>query len=310
MGHPKLASLALPFARWELPGWGKLLRAAGVYDNDRWHDAPHRAVRGKFHGYRMRLNLANWSERQTYFLARYYDLPTQLFLRAALTPGETLIDAGGNIGMISLLGSRLVGPAGRVITFEPNPDAADRIRQFVADNAIANITLHQAGLSDTPGQFTLSVITAHTGMGTLAEPEPDQQGLVSVRHTVDVRRGDDGVGPDLAGPAVIKMDVEGYECRAMRGFASTIARLKPAIVTEVSDPHLRRAGNSARELFDLLHDHGYRSYDLGVRRRTLGFGNRPTLTALDAPRPDHEGDVGWLIPGTVHAERLARFIRP
>jgi FkbM family methyltransferase len=309
MGYPKWAMLALPYARWELPGWGKILRALGVYDNGRWDGAPERVVRGKLHGYKMRVSLAAWAERQTYFLGRYYDLPTQLFLTAALRTGETLIDVGGNIGMVSLLGSHLVGPRGRVITFEPNPDPADRIREFIAQNDIRNITLHQLGLADTPGQFTLSVVTDHTGMGTLADPLPEHEALVSRRHTVDVRRGDDVIGPDVTGPTAMKMDIEGFECRALRGLTGTLERLKPAIVTEVMENHLTRAGASARELFDLLQGIGYQSYELGVRRRLLGFGNAVSLTPLKGPRPDHDGDVAWLVPGTVHAERLAPFVR-
>ena len=57
MTYPMLARLALPYARFELPGWGKLLRAAGVYDDQFWGGAPARVVRGKFHGYTMRLRL-------------------------------------------------------------------------------------------------------------------------------------------------------------------------------------------------------------------------------------------------------------
>jgi hypothetical protein len=72
MSFPLIARLALPYARLELPGWGKVLRAAGVYRHDCWNGAPTRVIRGKFHGYRMTPSLESWSERQTYFLGRYY----------------------------------------------------------------------------------------------------------------------------------------------------------------------------------------------------------------------------------------------
>jgi FkbM family methyltransferase len=307
MAYPKLAMLALPWSRLELPGWGKLLSALGVYDDRRWKGAPQRVIRGKLHGYRMRLGLSEWSERQTYFLGRYFDLGTQHFLMCALAPGDTLIDVGGNIGMITLLGANLVGPAGKVITFEPNPQAADRIQQSLDENGIHNVILHRAALSDQSGRLTLSVITAHTGMGTLAEVEDEHKKLVSAAHTVDVRRGDDLIGPDLPGAVTIKLDIEGFECHAIRGMLQTLRRYKPAIVTEVSEHHLRRAGASAQELFDLLHAEGYKGYLLTSRRRALR--HRLSLVPVDNPRITEDDDVAWIGPGTAHDARLRPFLR-
>src|SRR5688500_13704019 len=40
-------------------------------------------------------------------------------LRKIVRPGMTILDVGGNLGLYTLLLSRLVGPAGRVVTFEP-----------------------------------------------------------------------------------------------------------------------------------------------------------------------------------------------
>ena len=59
---------------------------------------------------------------------------------ACIRPGDTFVDVGGNIGMITLLGSRLVGERGRVHTFEPNPDAgltAQEVRDHVAAHLAA-----------------------------------------------------------------------------------------------------------------------------------------------------------------------------
>jgi FkbM family methyltransferase len=309
MGYPKLAMLALPWSRLELPAWGKVLGALGVFDDAKWKGAPQRVIRGKLHGYRMRLGLSEWSERQTYFLGRYFDLGTQHFLMQALRAGDTLIDVGGNIGMITLLGARLVGERGKVVTFEPNPDAGDRISQALADNSIANVTLHRVGLSDQAGEFTLSVITAHTGMGTLAEVEEAHKALVTAKHRVEVVRGDEVIGSDpLPGAVTMKMDIEGFEVRALRGMMETLRRYRPAIITEVSEHHLRRAGASSREMFELLRGEGYRAYLLTSGRRVLGLRHRLKLERLDGPRMDGDYDVAWIVPGTVQEERLGRFI--
>lgn len=76
MNYSQFTLLALPYARLELPGWGQLLKKVGVYRNELWEHTLTRTIRGKWHGYLMTLDLSNWSERQTYFLGRFYDLPT------------------------------------------------------------------------------------------------------------------------------------------------------------------------------------------------------------------------------------------
>src|SRR5690606_2486426 len=43
-------------------------------------------------------------------------------LRAALAPGDAVLDAGANIGYFTLLAARAVGVTGRVYAFEPEPD--------------------------------------------------------------------------------------------------------------------------------------------------------------------------------------------
>ena len=127
-------SMLRPYIYQEFPGWGRLYgRFVGGYTSDLdWADAGSRRVRGKLHGYVMDLDIAKWSQRSTYFLGRYYDLPTQLLCQAALRVGDHVVDVGANIGMISLLASAIVGPTGRVDAFEPNPLCAQKIRQTLS----------------------------------------------------------------------------------------------------------------------------------------------------------------------------------
>jgi hypothetical protein len=48
-------------------------------------------------------------------------LDGELFLSTVFRPGDTVIDVGANIGVLSLLASRLVGPSGRVLAIEAHP---------------------------------------------------------------------------------------------------------------------------------------------------------------------------------------------
>src|SRR5205823_6824783 len=109
--------------------------------------------------------------------------------------------------------------AGRVHTFEPNPREVERISSTLGENAIRNVTLYPVGLSDAPDTLTLSIVTEHSGMGTLATPKGEEAELISEKHTVRVVRGDDVLPADLKAPVTMKVDIEGFECRALRGLS-------------------------------------------------------------------------------------------
>lgn len=306
MSYPFTSWLALPFGRLELPGWGKVFTALGVYDDPRWNGAPQRTIRGKLHGYLMRLSLDNWSERQTYFLGRYVDLRTQLVVKYALRHGDTFVDVGGNIGMITLLGSRCVGPTGRVITFEPNPEPASRIRQALQDNHIANVTLHNVGLSDAPATLTLTMITEHSGMGTLAPVDGEESKHITAQVDVQVVLGDTLIPENLPGAMAIKVDIEGFETRALRGLVQTMRHYQPVIITEVVAHHLHRAGSSVAELFDLMRAQGYQPYAMDLHRRKLRHDL--SLRLIQQADESMDTDVAWVIPGSAQHERLGSWI--
>lgn len=303
MKVPLLAQLAVPYARLELPGWGKVLRIAGVLDDDtRWKGAPTVTVRGKYHGYVMTVDLSNWSERRTYFLGRFYELATQLFVKEFVRPGDSFIDVGGNIGMITLLGARCVGPSGRVHAFEPNPVAFRRLKTVVLDNAIDHVTAQEVALGDREAELVLSVLLGHTGMGTLGDVAEKDRDNITNRYTVKVMRGDDVIPNDLRGPTTVKIDVEGFECHVLHGMTDTLERCKPAVVAEALPDNLRRAGASLGELFRLMRGHGYDSYDLDIAPTGLRY--RMSLK----PAPEREGhgsnNLAFIHPNSPHAERL------
>lgn len=268
MKYPLLALLALPYARLELPAWGKLLKIVGLFRDELWTQAPTYKIRGKLHDYLMTLDLSNWSERQTYFLGRFYDLPTQLFIKAAVQPGDSFIDVGANIGMISLLAARCVGQKGLVCAFEPNPTAFERLQAVIAENQLEQVKLYPWGLSDQQSTLTLSVVTAHTGMGTLAKiPEKDRS-RISNQYQVPVYRGDDVLPKELPGVTFIKIDVEGFEPYVIRGLSDTLRRLQPVVLTETIANHLERADSSLEELFAFMRDRGYEGFNIQTKRVT------------------------------------------
>jgi FkbM family methyltransferase len=253
----------------------------------------------------MELDLSNWSERHTYFLGRYYDLATQLTLKTCLRPGDRFIDIGANIGMITLYAAYLVGADGCVEAVEPNPPCCERINRLVQLNGLKNVTVFPYGLADAPGTLTLSVVTAHTGMGTLAPvPEKDQH-LISNQIAVPVATGDQLLGAIDQPIRLIKIDVEGFECKVLRGLTALVAKFRPAVVTEAVPEHLERAGSSVAELCNLMKGHGYEGFTLQTSRHLLR--HRLSLRKLSSAAELSGTDVLWIAPDSDLMKRTELF---
>src|SRR4051812_16352239 len=68
------------------------------------------------------------------------------FLLGLELEGQTVYDVGGDQGIYTLFFARRVGAAGRVVTFEPNPESYRRIVDNVALNNFRNVEVRHVGL--------------------------------------------------------------------------------------------------------------------------------------------------------------------
>jgi FkbM family methyltransferase len=223
-----------------------------------------------------------------------------------LRPGDRFVDVGANIGMITLLAARLVGPQGIVDAIEPHPDCCDRIQAQCRMNSIQNVRLERVALSDLCGAMTLNVVTEHTGMSTLANVAGADAELVSRRFDVSAVRGDDVLGKNAHHVALVKLDVEGFETRAIRGLERTLTNTRAMVVTEVLPEWLERAGSSTHELFALMRGLGYQSFELTTRRRCLR--HHLALIGVEHPSELKRANVLWLPESGPRVEILGRFV--
>src|SRR5271165_5084603 len=79
----------------------------------------------------------------------------QQALVSYLRPGMTFYDLGANIGYFSLIAARLVGPTGRVVSFEADPEIAARLRENLARNNFSRARVEEKAVwsGSTPKFF-------------------------------------------------------------------------------------------------------------------------------------------------------------
>lgn len=151
----------------------------------------------------------------------------QRVMERVVRPGDTIFDIGANLGLHTVLLSRLAGPHGMVVAFEPNPLLVPCLRKTMS--GLANARLVEAALSDQNGSSTLFVPLDHS-MASLARWVPGADGG-SQDMECRVRRLDDLVAAgEVSLPEFIKCDVEGAELKAFRGGRGLLDRADAPIV--------------------------------------------------------------------------------
>jgi len=157
-----------------------------------------------------------------------YREPEYKILDELVNAGEWAIDIGANVGHYTKRLSDIVGPAGRVIAFEPVPKTMSILSSNVQHYNNNNVTLINAAISDNFNVVGMSMPKFDTGLNNYYEAhldEDDTNELSVVTIALDSF-------PITERIALIKIDVEGHELNAIRGMENTIKTHRPNLIVE------------------------------------------------------------------------------
>jgi FkbM family methyltransferase len=190
-----------------------------------------------------------------------YDLIVAETLARLADPGETAVDAGANVGVMSNLLAHAVGSQGRVVSFEPHPlifqTLTSNVARWAEVDHLNMITTRQAAVSSSAGTFPLAVdpdaFAQNKGTASLEHRDPMNS------TEVQTVRLDDQFSTAIG---VMKLDVEMHELAALQGAESLLSRgLIRDIVFEEHEP-------PPTPVTKLLEAHGYAV--LGLRQGLTG----------------------------------------
>ena len=161
------------------------------------------------------------------YLRGNVEAATQAILQQRLKSGAVFYDLGANIGLFSLLAARIVGPAGRVFSFEPDPEVAARLRRNVERNNFTNITVVQAGVWSRSCRkifFPADASSPDRGLGKFSIEDDGISGValecVALDNFVE--------GAPM--PNAIKCDVEGAEAEVLKGAGKILRGARPWMI--------------------------------------------------------------------------------
>lgn len=153
-------------------------------------------------------------------------------LLARVSPGDTVWDVGGNIGIYSVLLGR-AAPEGHVVAFEPVPQSRERLVGNLERNGVTNVTVEPLALSDQDGEALMAIFPDAPGCDRIVIESSNGEAPESMRVATVTGSGYCDTSP-FGEPDVIKVDIEGHEPEFLRGAWDIIDNRKPTLMMEVN----------------------------------------------------------------------------
>jgi FkbM family methyltransferase len=176
-----------------------------------------------------------------------------------IKPGMNVIDCGASMGSHTISLASLCGESGSVFSLEPQSFAFSQLQVNLSLNNIINCTPYKLAASDESYvpvgmQFMdywgdRSDVHVNSGGHSIADFK--REVISDMALTI---RLDDIVQRPIQ---FIKMDIQGFELRAIRGATKIIKDSKPIIFFECEQSCLLKVGTNAEELINELLSLGY-----------------------------------------------------
>lgn len=185
-----------------------------------------------------------------------HDVQVEAFAARHLKPGDWVVDGGCNIGDHTIAYCQNVGPSGKVLAFDANPEVL----------ACCAINCQQAAcfgvaLWSKFDRLKFNISDANVGSS----------------HVLDTGATDVLAMPldalKLERLNLLKLDIEGSEYEALLGAIETIERCRPIIFIEVNVPCLKRMETSYQDILELLTP---REYEVTLYNRDQGLDQLQT----------------------------------
>jgi FkbM family methyltransferase len=248
-------------------------------------------------GNKICLSTRDFIGRSVYFF-RDLDPKISILVGELLKPGDVALDIGANIGLVSLKMAQKVRPHGRVHSFEPAPRVRGYLERLVEANPDLPITVYPFGLGEEEAVLQLSIPRNMDGEASLVIDRGADVEVIDVQiRTLSNVIGEIGIERiDL-----IKLDVEGFEAKVIRGSADAIARFRPKYI--LFEEHGMVFGEAFPDSIALLVELGYRVFAVMksyLKLELTEITRERTLPRHDfiAVLPEHVAQIGkFLVKG-------------
>jgi FkbM family methyltransferase len=170
---------------------------------------------------------------------------------------KTIIDGGANVGQFARAATEMF-PDARIISFEPLPEVAGKLRSNLRDSA--NVEVREEALGGVDGTVAVHR-NAYSPASSVLKLRADAAESFELQEgesiDVSVVRLDTAMRDvDTTRPMLLKLDLQGYELEALRGAEETLARTRYVLV-EIGLRPLYEAEPTFDDVYTFLHSAGF-----------------------------------------------------
>jgi FkbM family methyltransferase len=204
------------------------------------------------------------------YLGNFYERQTRSALTKLVSPGSLVLDIGANIGAHTLHLAQLVGPAGRVLAFEPTEFAFRKLRRNLDLNPslASRVELFHCFLTENDGVSVPNDIYSSWPLVTEDGLHAEHLGREMKTEKAQARSLDSILAERAERKVqLVKLDVDGFECDVLRGANSLLRDTRPIFVMELAPYLLEERGASLDQLLSCFIPNGYVFYHERTHQR-------------------------------------------
>jgi FkbM family methyltransferase len=198
---------------------------------------------------------------QGFFLNKNFEIEMFIFLKSLAY--DSMIDAGAYFGYFSIYFNKIHKSA-EVVAFEADIDNYNRLNHFIKANA-STVKAYNQAVGDVKGEIDFykpayDGTTKYPTHGQIGDPLKDEANLYKgkryIKRTVKTKPLKDIISEFANGHTLLKLDIEGYEEKALRSVEKELMHLNDLdIIVE-----LMINDTNASDIFSFMTNCGYSGY--------------------------------------------------
>lgn len=174
------------------------------------------------------------------------EYPIHPILKKIIKPGDTIIDVGANIGVLTLYFRQLIGDKGKLYSFEPDPLSFSILEKNIVQNSLKNVTIENKAVSNKNGSVGFEVSENNTA-GRIKENDGNML-------NVDCVTLDSYFSEKITKVDFVKIDTEGFDWTVLKGMKNMInSNPEIKLMVEFHSRLLNKSGITPREFLKIIH---------------------------------------------------------
>lgn len=221
-----------------------------------------------YFGASFNLHIDDWIQENIYF-TQDYEHAELTYLSQHLKADDVFVDIGANIGVYSLIASKLLAAKGKVISFEASAKNYDRLQEHLSLNKAENIKAHHLAIAEKEKEITLYYDAQEANIGMISAYANSNE----IGEKIKAVALDDFLPNQKVD--FIKLDIEGGEYDALKGMQKLLQKQNPTLLIEIEEDIIAKTEYTVEDLINFLKELGYQKYFISNAGKLIAENENP-----------------------------------